>query len=744
MNQNLRLEVFSSNTCVTPVEFYEYSLKSKEVQKSTFEIIRGACLKLSNINYSNSIFENGKKIYAINPIDKMPDGASFELIEEGKHLLSIQDNKRVYEEYIKSLIRKNLGQVRVYEKYKKYSTRNTIYFRWYNNNGKWELCESADKKYSISRSFYIKVEIREDNKAYLWLSSSTLFEGKETIADLLESGENVIGLQVKNIWAKNNQTGTVERVGEKTVIDELSFGCSLKDYYLERGYDKKVLDTYSNDTPVVKVKTNNGSELDYYPQALKRIITRETLAGLCPDFSNKIDGILRRNMKDRMDSDIDFINDIGELTDLDRLSFEKICCTPQSLGLQETQISLPKLECGNGNIIECGKEMQVFGKGFYKSAKTPLKFAFLYPEGEWELLSKVVNDIFFFSVDGKYHKERDRYTIPSLLAIEGHSETIKKAYEPGDIIDYKRKALEFKDVNDVDIVIALVPNEADEDNPYDPFKKSLAELNIPSQMITRNTAQKFINSAVKKSSDAKWYLHNIVLGILGKTGGIPWVAKNMPGNVDCFVGLDVATAEKGIHFPACSVVLDRNGQLMGYFKPRSAQRGEKISHEILQDIFDHVILAYEETHGCKPKNIVIHRDGFSNEDAEWYNNYFESQDINYSIIEVRKGFQGKMLDLNTNNMNPAAGACLYNDNRAYLVTTIMKNKKGSPNPLIIEKNCGNISMIDAIQQVLYLTQLHVGSTNKLRLPITTAYADKICKNYEYVPSGQMENNLFFL
>ncbi len=103
-----------------------------------------------------------------------------------------------------------------------------------------------------------------------------------------------------------------------------------------------------------------------------------------------------------------------------------------------------------------------------------------------------------------------------------------------------------------------------------------------------------------------------------------------------------------------------------------------------------------------------------------------------------------MLDLNTNNMNPAAGACLYNDNRAYLVTTIMKNKKGSPNPLIIEKNCGNISMLDAIQQVLYLTQLHVGSTNKLRLPITTSYADKICKNYEYVPSGQMENNLFFL
>lgn len=79
-----------------------------------------------------------------------------------------------------------------------------------------------------------------------------------------------------------------------------------------------------------------------------------------------------------------------------------------------------------------------------------------------------------------------------------------------------------------------------------------------------------------------------------------------------------------------------------------------------------------------------------------------------------------------------------------LVTTLMKNKKGSPNPLIIEKTHGDLSMGNIVTQILFLTQLHVGSTNKMRLPITTGYADKICKNLEFVPEGKLEKRLFFL
>ena len=107
-------------------------------------------------------------------------------------------------------------------------------------------------------------------------------------------------------------------------------------------------------------------------------------------------------------------------------------------------------------------------------------------------------------------------------------------------------------IEGIDLVIALVPDGMEEDGPYNPFKTIWAKANIPSQMISMKTAKLFAEEAKegnKAKNSSRYYLHNI---ILGKTGGIPWVVKDMPGNVDCFVGLDVATIAKGIHYPAHS------------------------------------------------------------------------------------------------------------------------------------------------------------------------------------------------
>ena len=276
------------------------------------------------------------------------------------------------------------------------------------------------------------------------------------------------------------------------------------------------------------------------------------------------------------------------------------------------------------------------------------------------------------------------------------------------------------------------------------FKTIWAKANIPSQMISMKTAELFARGKAE-GNKSKYYLHNIILGILGKTGGIPWIVKDMPGNVDCFVGLDVATIAKGIHYPACSVVFDKYGRLLGFYKPTTPQQGEKITTRILQDIFDQVIFSYEDRFGEMPKNVVIHRDGFSNENDDWYRNYFGAKDIEYSIIEVRKNVSSKLILLQDDNvMNPTMGYCVYNNNKGYLVTTDMKNKKGSPNPILVEKKCGDVSMAHILTQILYLSQLHVGSTHKMRLPITTGYADKICKNRDFVPEGNMDDRLFFL
>ncbi|MGN8837201.1 hypothetical protein ACTNCI_09550, partial [Mitsuokella jalaludinii] len=48
------------------------------------------------------------------------------------------------------------------------------------------------------------------------------------------------------------------------------------------------------------------------------------------------------------------------------------------------------------------------------------------------------------------------------------------------------------------------------------------------------------------------------------------------------------------------------------------------------------------------------------------------------------------------------------------------------------------------KQIYYLTKIHVGAKQNTRLPITTKYADLICKNLEYMPKNQFLYKLYFL
>lgn len=744
--KELKLEVFASDRQVKECSFHIYNLVSANITESSFKVIRGACRKLSNYNSGIGIFENGKQIISTDEIKNLPRDLDFRIDYQGIQELPVLLNKRVYEGYIQFLIREKLRGVTVFDKYRKYSLKSDITSSWFKDeNGNYNVHECSDKSIRLERKYSIKVEIREDGKAYLWLDTKSLFTSKLNVMDLIDKGIDVCGMEVKNEWASAfRQSGVITEVCDYSVTDQLDFGYSLKGYYIEKKKEEKRVSNIPDDTPVIRVRLDRGSgELPYYPQALSPIITREYMAQYDAAFSNRVDSLVKRSMAVRLATDKDFIADIGSIDELDGLCFEDICCKSKSLGYDYGVIKSPQLVCSDGKTLSPGEEYQIFNHGFYQKPNKKIKIGYLYPRGEDNLLKLIANDIFLFAAKGIYHGENDRYTKAGLMDIQSKPLLVQE-YDVGNITDYKRAALELRKATDIDIVIALIPDGLDEESPYNPFKKIWAEMNIPSQMITMKTARLFAQEAKTKGPKTRYYLHNIVLGILGKTGGIPWIVKDMPAGADCFVGLDVAMMDKGLHLPACSVVFDRFGRMIGFFKPKKPQNGEKIENAILQDIFDQVIISYEDIYGEKPKNIIIHRDGFNNENAEWYEHYFKAQGINYSIIEVRKNVGAKVIEENGENMNPPMGACIFNDSKAFLVTTPMKNKKGSPNPLIIEKSCGDVSMKAAVAQVLYLSQLHVGSTNKMRLPITTGYADKICKNLDYVPTGQVENKLFFL
>ena len=551
-------------------------------------------------------------------------------------------------------------------------------------------------------------------------------------------GTDIIqGLQVTNDWGRG-ESGTILSVGPETVSDDLKDFKSLKQYMIDTKQDWRIKDCPDN-TPVVHVKLYNKTELCYYPQALKPIITLEKISSENPEFSKLIEKHTKLDMKSRQIIAQYFLRDIGNLSLLNDLEFIPDYIDAKKIGYTEQKFECPTIICGNGRKLSYNKQSIVFSNGFYKQPEETVRFAYFYPQGKEDLMRSFAISITDFFIKGQIFGD-SKFMIPNLMTSELKA-VCNQEYEIGDSINYKKLVRSLSDEKKFDVAIVLVPTEEDESNPYSTFKTAWAEKNIPSQLISIKTAEMF----QKRDPNAKWFMQNIALGIFAKAGGIPWIVDNIPGDIDCFVGIDVATLDKGIHYPTCATVFDKNGRPISFYKPKKAQKGEKINSDILQEIFDEVILGYEETTGLKLKNLIIHRDGFSNEDAEWYKNYFTKKEINYSVIEVKKFVSSKLLcDNNGNITNPSCGDALLNDSEAFIVTTDIKDGRASPRPLHIKKQVGDLPMKVIVQQILALSCMHFGSTKKSRLPVTTYYADKICKNIDYVPEGKFGNRLFFL
>lgn len=561
---------------------------------------------------------------------------------------------------------------------------------------------------------------------------------------MINEGLDVIGLPVKNTWNNIKANAVIQEISDKKIHEPTTFGQSLIDYYITRNQGKRVEEFSEEDknANVIKVKTNK-IVLDCIPHALAPIITREYLCQNDPKFSNDIESLIKMDMNYRYNTLKSFIDDVGVIKELNNLNFKKEYYDDvKSLGYSSGTLSEPQLMGAKGVIKN---KINIFSNGFYKMPKEQVKFGVIFPEGYEEASKKTMRAIYDFVNDGKYHQEKNKYIADHLMNIcFKANECIFESYKLGDITEYKKTALKLKNYHNIKFVIAIIPNVCQDDieNPYNPFKKIWAELNLPSQMISLKTAEMFKNS---KDQTTLYYLHNISLGILGKVGGIPWVIKDMKGDIDCFIGLDVGTREKGIHYPACSVVFDKFGKLINYYKPNIPQSGEIIQTNILQEIFDKILISYEEENGEYPKNIVIHRDGFSREDLSWYENYFNNKGIQFNIIEVRKNTPLKIAGIDKKKVsNPSIGSYIIKGNKAFIVTTDIKEKLGSPKPLKIEKTYGDIDILTALNQIYALTQIHVGSPKSMKLPITTGYADKICKSIEFIPQGVLDNRLFFL
>ena len=266
-----------------------------------------------------------------------------------------------------------------------------------------------------------------------------------------------------------------------------------------------------------------------------------------------------------------------------------------------------------------------------------------------------------------------------------------------------------------DIILGII-QEYSNDNPeertlYDHFKSLTLKRNLQSQVIQ------------PQNVNNQHIISNVVLGILAKTGNVPYVLGDTITYADLIVGLDVSRRKKRnlpgtTNAAGMARIYFANGELMRYNIRDAMLEGEIIPSHVLQDIFPRNEFA--------DKKIIIHRDGNLPElEKDTLTNWGKEIGATFYFVEVIKSGCPRLYATTNQNKAPKPSAFKLGETEALLVSSEFPDGfKATPRPVRI---CTHppFPLKEALHSVLSLTLLHYGSVRPPRLPVTTYYADKI-------------------
>lgn len=266
------------------------------------------------------------------------------------------------------------------------------------------------------------------------------------------------------------------------------------------------------------------------------------------------------------------------------------------------------------------------------------------------------------------------------------------------------------------LILAFFPGEVveddDEADAYHHFKSLTVGQGIPSQVVYADTLGK------------RYALANIVLGIIGKTGNIPFILADRIEYADLIVGIDIARRRKerlagSINATAIARIYFSNGQFLRYVIHDAPLEGETIPDNILQALFP--------SREFSGKKVVIHRDGyFRGDEKQALKKWAQKIGADFFLVEVIKTGTPRLYAISSQKiLQPGKGSMFkISDTEAFLVSSPPPFTNATPQPLHIKTEFP-FTIERAAHSILCLTLLHYGSLLPPRLPVTIHYSDKI-------------------
>ena len=507
----------------------------------------------------------------------------------------------------------------------------------------------------------------------------------------------------------NNITYTFLKWADFTIDEDNKYlSGSIVEYYKNKNKENIIKDVPKDAKAVIVVNRKN-QEFPYSPNLLKKVCAFNML----PERVKASFDLIKLPTNEKMNFLKESFFKITQNAKYVKLT--KLNIVIDALGYEEMKMKHPSLLFGNNET----QKASFFGldkHGVYDSKTIKVTY-FIDPEilddeKDKERVKKFVNKIEGYSKKLGVTLERQRKNN------EVNFKTINIKNENAFSYDLKKILEKYKQKETVIFIL----KDSNIKKHYEIIKNIFGYTgSIASQCISYSTVLK--NISIEENTNFKNYVYlNILLGIYGKSGVQPWILKE-PLNSDCLIGLDITRKNK-INKTRIVQVVGKDGRILRSKIVSVFLDGEKIPKDVMRETVLEAITSFEKAYNKKPKHITFHRDGINREELEDIKQLLDSLKIEFDYIEITKDTNRRMATINNEDKKweTILGQSYIKGNTAFICTT--KNFAiGMAKPIRVRKVHGILDMKQVLNDVYKLTFMHIGALNKIRLPITTYYAD---------------------
>ena len=718
------LSLFPISRSFNTLSVYEYSIEAAEAFEDAPDTVTYRCAgRLRRITGAGVAYAGPMRIVSTRTLpDKLADPFSLsEPTERELKAVDARDRHRI-ERLLKSLVKAAIDDS-TYDPYQ----INRIRARTPSitaGDGLFEACYEFAARVDVmpSGDAFVGIEVRYHARSQV---TADVYEDK--------TGE-LVGTIVEHDPERYNISGTGRVVGFTDhhftdALDELG-GLSLADWYAQKGrVPEGVLEALREKNPrLVDIQYQEDEPARIHVPELLRVAPRkEVVKELDPAFHRRWDREAKMLPDKRFRHAIEFVDHLGSLPDIDAT------VAPEPLGPSLSYMSTA-VDREKNLRFKDGRTATTPSSGIRSGVyqqPTSFDIAYVYPTESEQASKRFISN--FENKLSQCHCEP--------------TETRHVPYELGGELSYLAV---INELESVDAVLAVVPPRNDDriaagdiTDPYPEFKKGLGKQKVPSQMV------------VTENLGTRWVMNNTAMGLIAGSGGVPWRVDEMPGEADCFIGLDVTRdPETGQHLGASANVVYADGTVFAS-KTQTLQSGETFDEQSIIDVIKDVFQEFVRREGRSPEHIVIHRDGRLFEDADEIQAPFADSGVSIDILDVRKSGAPRIARYEDNSFKIDEKGRLFisqDDTHGFIATTGKpefddSDNLGTPKTLRVVRRAGDTPMLTLLKQVYWLSEAHVGSVSRsVRLPITTYYADRCAEHARegYLLHGELIEGVPYL